>query len=139
MANPVLNPTLYARVTGVALAAVAILGVILQIANDGAFVEGFLAFDWVHNSLHIGLAVLALLAGTVASGAYARNYARAFGVVYLGLAIAGFVSADAVGFLGIHLELGENLVHLLIGAWGIAAGFFSGTTTTTSSPRARGT
>jgi hypothetical protein len=118
-----LNPTLYARVTGFALAAVALLGIVLQLATNGKFIEGFLVFDWTHDLLHVALAGLALAAGFAAGGAYARNYARVFGIVYTGLAVAGFVSGNVVGFLGIHLELGENLVHAAIGVWGLAAGF----------------
>jgi hypothetical protein len=121
--NPILNPRTYAIVSGCALAATALLGIVLEIANDGGFVAGFLEFDWTHDVLHVVLAGAALAAGFTASGAYARLYARVFGAIYTLLAVVGFLSADAVGFLGIHLELGENLVHAVIGVWGLATGF----------------
>jgi hypothetical protein len=124
MTNPLMNPKIYALVTGFALAAVAGLGIVMQLLTNGKFISGFLVFDWTHNILHVVLAVAALTIGFAAGGAYARIYARIFGIVYVGLAIVGFVAPNALGFLGVHLELGENLVHLLIGAWGIVTGFF---------------
>jgi len=136
--NPLLNSTIYARVTGIALAATALLGIIMEFANDGGLIDGFLNFDWTHDILHVVLAGAALAAGFAASGSYSRIYAKVFGIVYTGLAIAGFVSGSVVGFLGITLELGENLVHILIGLWGIATGFFGNTVTTGTTPRARG-
>ena len=121
--NPILNPRTYALVSGIALAAVALLGIVLEIANDGGFIAGFLDFDWTHDVLHVVLAGAAFAAAFGASGAYARLYARTFGAVYTALAVLGFVSPDVLGFVGVHLEIGENLVHALIGAWGLAAGF----------------
>lgn len=146
MANPILNPKLHAQVVGIALAAVAVLGIILSligagghfgffcddaIACDGAeAAEGsFLGFDWGHNLVHVLLAAIALVVGYTAYSRMARTYAQVFGIVYAALGVFGFVFADL--FI-LHLELGENLLHLLIGAWGIAAGFFGTTATGTT-------
>ncbi|MBI2912168.1 MAG: hypothetical protein HYY05_08490 [Chloroflexi bacterium] len=49
-------------------------------------------------------------------------YAKVFGIVYLVLGLVGFVIPDLV--LGIHLDLGCNIVHLALGVWGIWAGYF---------------
>lgn len=128
MSNPVMNPRTYAIVTGFALAATALLGILMSIATGGDFVRGFLEFDWTHNVLHVVLAAAALAAGFVAGGDYAKLYAKVFGIVYAGLAVVGFMAGpNVLGFLGVHLEIGENLVHLLIGAWGILTGFFGST------------
>jgi hypothetical protein len=121
--NPILNPRTYAIVSGCALAATAALGIVLEIANDGGFIAGFLEFDWTHDVLHVALAAAALVAGLLATGTYARLYARVFGAVYTLLAVLGFLSADVLSFLGVHLELGENLVHAVIGLWGLTTGF----------------
>ena len=136
MGNPILNTKLYAKVTGVVLALVAVLGAIFSLANDGAFIDNFLAFDWTHNVVHFVLAAVALYIGFMATGNLANLYAKAFGIVYLALGVVGFIPAvnDALASaLLLEIELGENLVHLLIGAWGIAAGFF-GTATGAPSP-----
>lgn len=134
----ILNPRLYARITGLALAATAILGLVMTLANKGVFVDGFLNFDITHDILHVVLAAAALAAGFVAGGAYARIYARVFGIVYAGLAVAGFVNGNILSTLGVTLELGENLVHALIGVYGILAGFMGSdapSTTVTTGPR----
>jgi len=49
-----------------------------------------------------------------------------FGVVYLLLTLVGFIQPDLP--LGIHLDLGCNLVHLVLAVWGIYAGYFAGET-----------
>lgn len=129
MANPIMNPKLYAKITGIALAAVAVLGLVLSLANDGKFIENFLMFDLTHDIVHVVLAAVALYVGFAATNAMARMYAQAFGIVYLALGVVGFfwtgvqeATTTTMGILG--LELGENLVHLVIGAWGVVAGFF---------------
>ena len=130
MANPIMNPKLYAKITGIVLAAVAVLGLVLSLANDGKFIEGFLMFDLTHDIVHVVLAGVALYVGFAATNAMARLYAQVFGIVYLALGVVGFVwpgvqatTTTTMGILG--LELGENLVHIAVGAWGVVAGFFS--------------
>ena len=124
--NPMIDPAVYWRVSAFALTAVALLGIVLT-AMDQATLLGsdFLAFDWSHNVLHVVLAGAAFLFGFANLPArLVRTFAIVFGFVYGGLGVLGFFVAD----LGIsHLELGENLVHLALGAWGLVAGFGSRT------------
>lgn len=122
--NPVMNPTVYWRVSAFALTAVALLGIVLNAMNEGALLgANFLAFDWSHNILHVVLAGAAFLFGFGnLPTKLVRTFAIVFGFVYAGLGVLGFMVAE-VG--PIHLELGENLVHLLLGAWGLVAGFGS--------------
>jgi hypothetical protein len=51
-----------------------------------------------------------------------RTFAFVFGAVYGALGLLGFLVADLVV---LHLELGENLVHLGLGVWGLIAGLGS--------------
>ena len=122
--NPLIDPAVYWRVSAFALTAVALLGIVLN-AMDQATLLGsnFLAFDWSHNVLHVVLAGAAFLFGFANLPTnLVRTFAIVFGFVYGGLGVLGFFVAD----LGIiHLELGENLVHLALGAWGLVAGFGS--------------
>lgn len=121
--NPLINPVMYWRVTGFALAAIALLGIIMSIANDGAFISGFLEFDWGHNIVHVVLAAAAFIFGFApVSPAIAKTFAIVFGFVYLALGVLGFFVSD-LGIL--QLELGENLVHILIAAWALTAGFLA--------------
>lgn len=134
--NPIANVNLYWRVSGIALAAVALLGIIVNAVGgnnayvpDVAFMESFLVFDWTHNVVHVVLAAIALTFGFGSfSDALSANMAKIIGVTYLGLGVLGFVPAVVDGLdslLALHLETGENLVHLTIGAWGAYAGFSS--------------
>lgn len=139
MANPILNPKNYAKITGLALAATALLGIVLSaMGADGMYglfcsepsattCEGaaseksFLGFDWPHNILHVVLATIALLVGFASFGAaYARLYAQVFGAIYALLGVVGFFVTDLAI---IHLEVGESLVHLAVGGYGLLAGF----------------
>lgn len=149
MGNRLLDPKLHAQVVGIALAAIAVLGIILSLVGadghfgffcDGAVTcdgeeaaeDSFLGFDWGHNLVHVLLAAIALTVGYTVYSRMARTYAQVFGIVYAALGLFGFLVADL--FI-LHLEPGENLLHLLIGAWGIAAGFF-GATSAGSTPEA---
>jgi hypothetical protein len=125
--NPILNPTMYWRVSAFALAAVAVLGTVMNLAtSNGELVGGFLEFDWTHNVVHYVLAAAAFIFGFAnLTPTVVRTFAIVFGFVYAGLGILGFVigNGEAIGPLG--LELGENLIHLLLGAWGLLVGFMS--------------
>ena len=119
--NSILSPTMFWRLSAYALAAVALLGIVLNATSNEALLgENFLSFDWTHNILHVVLAGAAFLFGYGNLDAkVTKTFALIFGVVYLALGVVGFVM-DTVGPIG--LELGENLVHILIGAWGLCAG-----------------
>lgn len=154
MANPITNPKAYAQITGIALAAVALLGIVLSLmGTDGMYglfcneptattctgeasEKSFLGFDWTHNIVHVVLAAIALYVGFAAPGNYVATYAKVFGPVYFLLGIVGFVAADLTI---LHLEIGENLVHLVIGLWGIVAGYMGapGPTPTATTPTRR--
>lgn len=120
--NPIMNPVTYWRVTAFALAATAVLGIILSATNNEDLLgANFLTFDWTHNILHVVLALAAFVFGFAAlPGNIVKTFAIIFGFVYAGLGVTGFVT-ETVGPIG--LELGENLIHILIGAWALVSGF----------------
>lgn len=126
-AAPAPGLRVYWKISGVALAAVAALGILLNAVGLGDLLGGFLTFDWTHNVVHVLLAAIALTLGFgSASAAVQKSVAKVFGVVYLALAIVGFLSGSIFGLgtlLGLNLEIGENLVHLALGAWGAYVGF----------------
>lgn len=132
--NPIANVNLYWRVSALGLAAVAALGLIVNaLGGNNAYVpnieimESILVFDWTHNIVHIGLFAVAALFGFGSfSETASANAAKIVGVTYLALGVLGFVPAvvdllDSLLFL--HLEAGENILHLLLGSWGAYAGF----------------
>ena len=115
---------LYCRIVGPVLLLVGVLGVV----QFG--IPGFLSINEpAEIVLHFVTGPLAAYAGF--SGGYGRAavlYARVFGIVYLILCV-GFFVPDLVPGL-IHFDLGCNLVHLVLGLWGIYAGYLAQQTAT---------
>lgn len=116
----------YWRVSGVVLAALAALGILLVAVDKARMLDGVMAFDVAHNLLHVALAgpALALGFGTPRLR-QARLAARGLGAALLLLGLLGFASATLFGLgdlVGLRFEVGENLVHLALGAWGLYAG-----------------
>ncbi len=112
----------YARVFGVVLTLVGILGFFVTTSQDN--VEPLLGFDvnLTHNLVHLATGVLGLVAGFTALR-YARTYAIALGVVYTVLGVWGLVAGDGFDPFGIfgHINMADNFLHLAIGVLGIGA------------------
>ncbi|MEA2494580.1 MAG: hypothetical protein QOJ29_2491 [Thermoleophilaceae bacterium] len=84
-------------------------------------VLGILDVNGWHNVVHISTGVL----GLIAAGSYAssRAYALGLGAVYIVVAIWGFIIGDGDSILSIiPVNTEDNILHLLIGVAGIAAG-----------------
>ncbi|HLE97918.1 MAG TPA: hypothetical protein VI997_11150 [Candidatus Thermoplasmatota archaeon] len=119
----------YWKITAPVLAAVAALGFLLNIIGQADLLgRDFLSFDFTHNFVHTLLAALAFFLGygDDVGEAVARTGAKIVGVIYLVLAIVGFLDGALFGlgpFLNLHLEIGENLIHLALGGWGAFVGF----------------
>ena len=113
---------MYARVFGVVLTLVGILG--LAINTDQETVKSLLGFDvnLTHNVVHLLTGVLGLVAG-FSMLVYARAYALVLGIVYAALGIWGLAVGDGFdpfGLLG-SVNMADNFLHLAIGALGIGA------------------
>jgi len=99
-------------------------------------VFGILAVNGWHNLVHLGIGVVLLLA---ASGA-ARTAALGVGGLYIALAILGWIATGdgGISFVaenGVLIDLvpvnnEDNVLHLILGLTGIAAGLTSGTRAT---------
>jgi hypothetical protein len=130
---------LYAGLFGAVLVIAGILGFFYEstFTDDKAVrdsVLGILDVNGWHNVVHIATGLLGLLA--FAGGAAAsRLYALGLGVVYLAVAIWGFVIGDGDSILSIiPVNTEDNVLHLVIGLVGLAAGAGSSTAET---PRVR--
>ncbi|MGZ4106380.1 MAG: DUF4383 domain-containing protein [Tumebacillaceae bacterium] len=100
----------YARAAGwIAL----LLGIIGFFVTD---LLGIIQFDTTHNIVFLVLGVLGIAAAQ--SAKWAKLYAQVFGAVYLVVGIIGFFLPS---FLGMHLEVAENLLHIILGVWGLYA------------------
>jgi hypothetical protein len=122
------NPArLYAGVVGAALVFAGIIGFFYEAeftdnkdVRDAVF--GLLDVNGWHNLVHIATGALGLLA--YAAGAYAaRSYALGLGLVYVVVAIWGFVVGDGDSILSIiPVNTEDNVLHALLGVFGLAAG-----------------
>ncbi len=94
--------------------------------RDAVF--GILDVNGWHNVVHIASGLLGL--GAYAAGAAAsRQYALGFGAVYIVVAIWGFIVGDGDSILSIlPVNTEDNILHLVIGVAGLAAGASSSTT-----------
>lgn len=117
----------YWRASAPLLLLAAAAGFALVATRKAALLGEFLTFDTTHNVLHVALF---LVAAAFATGLFPLRVTSAaagwVGVAYLALAVLGFLSNRLFGLgplVGLHLELGENLLHLGLGAWGAWAGF----------------
>jgi hypothetical protein len=102
-----------------------------NVAANTDDVFGILGVNGWHNLLHIALGLLAL---AVAGSPYgARAYCLGIGLVYLVLAIWGWIDGDGIllGLIPVNNE--DNVLHLVLGLVGLAAG--AATPTVEKEPR----
>jgi hypothetical protein len=82
-------------------------------------VLGILSVNGWHNLFHIATGAL----GLFAAGYAARQYALGLGLLYLVLALYGFIIGDGhnlFGFIPVNTE--DNFLHLFLGLLGLGAG-----------------
>ena len=121
---------LYAALVGGALVVAGILGFFYSagfetgarpVARESDEVLGLLAVNGWHNLVHIATGLL----GLAAAGYAARTYALGLGLLYLVIAIWGFLEVeDGFGTLldVIPVNNEDNFLHLVLGLTGLAAG-----------------
>ncbi|MGH2953617.1 MAG: DUF4383 domain-containing protein [Solirubrobacterales bacterium] len=129
---------LYCTLIGAVLVLAGILGFFYEASfSTGDDVEadevlGILAVNGWHNLVHIGLGAV-LLAG---AGSAARETALGVGLLYLVIAIWGFLAVDdgfgdILGLVPVNTE--DNWLHVILGLLGLGAG-----AATPAVPRAAG-
>lgn len=89
--------------------------------NDLLF--GYFLVNFFHNSFHIITGVLAIMAGT--SFYYSKLFFQILGIVYGILAILGFVLKGDLSFMMLHMNLADNILHLVIALVALYLGFFA--------------
>jgi hypothetical protein len=119
---------LYATVVGAVLTILGIIGFFYSASfgSPGTIddVFGILAVNGWHNVLHLATG----LVGLAAAGYAARTYALAVGLLYLVVAIWGFIIGGGDSILSIvPVNAEDNVLHLLLGVIGLAAGAASPT------------
>jgi hypothetical protein len=117
----------FCLVVGITLVAAGILGFFYNASfgtGDGTerdAVLGILDVNAWHNIVHIATGGIALALAGSYSGS--RTYAIAFGAVYLVVTLLGFIAGDGEEIFNvIPVNTEDNVLHLLLGLAGIAAG-----------------
>jgi hypothetical protein len=120
------NPSrFYAGVVGATLVVAGIIGFFYSASFDSPgdvdAVFGILDVNAWHNLVHIATGLLGLAA--FSAGAYAsRTCALGLGLVYVVVAVWGFVIGDGESILGfIPVNTEDNVLHALLGVGGLAA------------------
>ncbi len=103
---------------GVVLTLIGVLGFVPGVTTD-MMLLGIFHVDTLHNIVHVvsGLAALAAAYGMYST----RLYFQVFGVVYGLVAVLGFVTGGAILF---ETNMADNLLHVVIAAVALYAGFF---------------
>lgn len=114
---------LYATVVGALLTILGIIGFFYSgsFGSPGTVddVFGIFAVNGWHNVLHLATGLL----GLAAAGYAARTYALAVGLLYLVVAIWGFIVGGGDSILSIvPVNAGDNVLHLILGIVGLGAG-----------------
>ena len=131
---------IYALVFGAVLVAAGIIGFFYnaEFTSDKSqrdAVFGILDVNGWHNVVHVASGVLGLIAAS--SWSSARTYAFAFGAIYIVVAIWGFIIGDGDSILSIiPVNTEDNILHLLIGVAGLAAGAATPSVTEPTTARA---
>lgn len=113
----------YAFVIGGALVIAGIVGFFYS-ASFGApgkvhDVFGVLGVNAWHNLVHIATGAIGLVSLGYAA---ARTYSLALGVVYVAIAVWGFIIGDGHSILGfIPVNTDDNVLHVIIGVTGLGA------------------
>jgi hypothetical protein len=121
--QPASPARLYATVVGAVLTIGGIIGFFYSssFGSPGTVDEvfGIFAVNGWHNVLHLVTGLL----GLAAAGYLARTYALAVGLLYAVLAIWGFIIGGGDSILDIvPVNAGDNILHLILGVLGLAAG-----------------
>jgi uncharacterized protein DUF4383 len=114
---------LYATLVGAALTIAGIIGFFYgaSFGSPGSVDDalGILAINGWHNVFHLTSGLVGLVAASYA----ARQYALGFGLLYVVLAIWGFVIGSGEAILSIvPVNTEDNVLHLILGLTGLAAG-----------------
>ncbi len=118
-----MDARLYAKVVGVTIVVIGIGGVLL--GEKSLF--GVLNIDIGEDVVHLVTGALMAGVGFRGSDSAVRSVVGGLGVVYLLVAVLGFIVPDLFGLLPHEYKtVLDNLIHLSLGVIGLAVAFFVG-------------
>lgn len=99
--------------------------VLLVVGLAGFFSDGMLLMlgvNGLHNFVHVASGIAGLALGFYANGMHAQYFNKVFGVVYIIVAILGFVASGLMMDL-LAINTADNILHIVIGVILAGVGF----------------
>mgnify|MGYP003385586569 CR=1 FL=1 len=97
--------------------------------EHGQLLLGIFQINFAQTIIHLLTAIVALGAVALGKDYYVRTYVQVFGLVYVAVALWGLPGLagtyDGVLFGLIHVNAPTELLHIVIGAFGVYAGFIA--------------
>ena len=109
---------MWAKIIGIVLLIVGIVGFF-----TGGNLVGF-NVNALHNVIHVVTGALFVYAGFASKGKQAPMYNKTLGIIYLLVAVIGFLGISAFNDL-LAINTADNWLHLVIAAISIIVGFWS--------------
>ncbi|MBW3658563.1 MAG: DUF4383 domain-containing protein [Actinobacteria bacterium] len=110
---------LYAKIVGVVLLLVAVVGFIAGDPEEGLF--GLLNIDIVEDIIHLATGGLLAYVGFAGTNSAVKTVVTALGAVYLLVGVLGFVFPEMFGLIPHEYSLADNILHLTLGALALLA------------------
>jgi hypothetical protein len=102
-----------------------VVGVVLLLGGLVGLFTTMVPLPMHHNAVHVLSGAVALWAGMSGGGKYAAPFAKIFGAIYVLLGIGGFLGIHDLGPIMLGLTTPVNILHLVVGLAGLAAGFMT--------------
>lgn len=110
---------LYAKVVGVTVLLVGVVGVVIGDPKDGLL--GLFNVDIVEDIIHLGTGGLLTYVGFAGNDGLVKNVVLGLGVVYLAVGLISFAVPELFGLIPHDYDLADNVLHLALGVLGIGA------------------
>ena len=113
----------WAMIAGAVLVLVGILGFFPNPLVGGE--DAFLTTDALHNIIHIGTGILALLISTARTADAKSNALIGFGILYAAIFVLVFVSPDLFGLFAVPANGPLHVIHAALALVSLALGFMT--------------
>jgi preprotein translocase subunit Sss1 len=110
---------LYAKIVGVVVLLVGVVGLIIGDPEDGLL--GLFNVDIVEDIVHLATGGLLAYVGFAGTNSAVKSVVTALGVVYLLVGVIGFIAPELFGLIPHEYSLADNILHLALGALALFA------------------
>ncbi|MCA1708769.1 MAG: DUF4383 domain-containing protein, partial [Actinobacteria bacterium] len=110
---------MYAKVVGLVVLVVGIVGVIIGDPKDGLL--GIFNVDIVEDIVHLGSGGLLTYVAFKGTADVVKTVVMGLGVVYLLVGVLGFIAPELFGLIPHEYNVADNILHLVLGGLAVAA------------------